>query len=302
MMKDIDLRDPLRYAASIEWLRSKVTFGGKTKSDVLQLNVALPKGAVTLFMDTANQYIMAFRGADGICVLNDDRSESFKSDLQLRFRDTKVFLLQGLGAGHGQGGLETFSNRHARGRVFTREDLDFAAELSAYSNALRNMSYERLRPHLSLLVCMISESARIPMMEYDFTNMLYFGCRVWADEAIRSYNDARYILPLAYKIFPDYPRHFAVEKLANRARELDEILGRLRSLLGFNDRSALVAGLLGGKIGSGQPLGELADRFRGICKELKISDPAAVTQLISTARNAGAIRAARQGVAIPRIS
>lgn len=301
VIRDVDLRDSAHYEASIEWLRGNVVLGNKLKGQVLQLNVALPRGAVTLYMDTANSYIMAFRGTDGVYVLEDHKSESFKKALQSEMKEARIEILKGLGADHGAGGLKTFSDKSANGRTFTREDLDSAAKLSGYSGGSRNMTYEELRPHLSLLVCMIAESARIPMMEYDFSNMLYYRYSVWADEAIRSYDDAKYLLPLAYKAFPNYPRRLAVEKLGNRAHELDELLKKIQSTLGTQNRSDLVANLLIGRMAALPLPAQLSSRFRDICKELKISDPALVKQLISTARNTNAMRAAKQGVVIPPV-
>jgi len=301
MIRDIDLRTPTGYAGSIEWLRGSVLLGNGLKGQILQLNVALPRGAVRLYMDTSNLYIMAFHGADGIYVLEDSNSDSFRIALRSQDKEARIEVLKGLGADHGPGGLKTFSDKHASGRTFTRDDLDSAAELSRYSATSRNMTYERLKPHLSLLVCMIAESTRIPMMEYDFTNMLYYRDSVWADEAIRSYDDAKYLLPLAHKVFPGYPRHLAVEKLGNRARELGELLKKIQSLVETRNRSTLVASLLTGRVPAGPQLAELIERFRTICKELRLTEPSNVTQLISTGGNTNALRAAKQGVVVPKV-
>lgn len=167
--QELDLRDPAKYTASIEWIRGNVVLG-IAKEPVLQLNVSLPNGKATLFMDPANHYIMGFRGTDKIYVLEDNNSEAFKKSIESQIGNTSVKILRGLGADHGLRGRQTFSRENGgiKGRIFKRADLDSAATLSNYSSETRNMNYADLRAPLSLLVCMISESARIPMMERDF--------------------------------------------------------------------------------------------------------------------------------------
>lgn len=300
--QELDLRDPARYMASIEWLRNNVVLG-IAKELVLQLNVSLPNGTTTLFMDLANHYIMGFRGADKIYVLEDNKSEAFRKSLQSQLGNTPVEILRGLGADHGLRGLQTFSrgNGGIRGRIFKRADLDSAVTLSSYSSETRNINYDDLRSHLSLLVCMISESARMPMMERDFANMLYYGYDVWADEAIRSFDDAKFLITLALETFPSYPRHLAVEKLEKRATELRSLLSKIESQAGSHNRSKLVAGLIAGEIASPASVVDAINRFRAMCKELKIVDPNTISQMISTCSSEGAVRAAKQGVAIPDI-
>jgi hypothetical protein len=284
-------------------VRKNVVLENKVQGEVLQLDVSLPEGSVTLYMDPSNHYIMGFKGAGQIYVLQDVKSESFKAALESQSKGSEVTILDGLGADHGIGGLKTFSGKNGKteGRVFTRRDLSSAAALSSYSNKSRNMSYEQLRAHLSLLVCMIAESARIPMMEYDFTNMLYYGYSVWADDAIRSFANAKYLMEIVEKAFPQYPRALGVEKLQKRAAEMGEVLRKIEPLMDSGNRSALVSSLLDPKKPVPPAAADLAKRFRAMCEELKISDAGTVTQLISTCGSESAVRAAKQGVATPRI-
>jgi hypothetical protein len=300
--QQLDLRDSARYTVSIEWIRNNVVLR-RSEAQVLQLNVSLPIGAATLFMDPANHYIMAFRGADKVYVLQDNRSEAFKKALELRLRKTPIEILKGLGANHGLGGLETFSQTRGRvdGRIFSRTDLDSAAAVSNYSSATRTMTYGELRARLSLLVCMISESARIPMMERDFSNMLYYGQKVWADDAIRSFATAKFLIQLALRTFPGYPRHLAVEKLEKRASEMRALVGRIETVPGFHNRATLVDRLVNGKVSPVPPIADAVSRFRDMCKELKIVDPSLISQMMSACKSEDAVRAAKQGVAIPDI-
>jgi hypothetical protein len=304
--RELDLRDPARYTASIEWLRENVVLANHVHARVLQLDVALPDGQVALFMNPANHYLMGFRGADKIYVLDDDTSDEFRKSLQSEFNDTEVEILKGLGADHGDRGLKTFSrtNSALKGRVFKRKDLNCSAILSGYSSTSRNLTYEKLRAPLSLLVCMISESARIPMMERDFTNMLYYGYDVWADDAIRSFDNAKYLIDLARKLFPEYPVHLAVEKLQKRAAEMESLVTKIESVQHYANRHALIAAMLKGSVPNDNLTASAVNRFRDMCNELKmserkLSDPAVIAEMISSCKSEGAIRAAKQGVATP---
>jgi hypothetical protein len=303
MVKALDLRDPAQYQASIEWVRKNVVLENKVPGKVLQLDVSLPEGSVTLYMDPSNHYIMGFKGVGQIFVLKDAKSEAFKTALESQFKGSEVTILDGLGADHGLGGLKTFRGKNGKteGRVFSRRDLNSAAALSSYSDKSRNMGYEQLGAHLSLLVCMIAESARIPMMEYDFTNMLYYGYSVWADDAIRSFANAKFLMDIADKAFGQYPRAFGVEKLQKRAAEIGEVLKKIEALVDSSNRITLVTNLLDAKKSAPPAAAEWAKRFRVMCEELKISDAGTVTQLISTCGSEGAVRAAKQGVATPNI-
>jgi hypothetical protein len=303
MVKALDLRDPAQYQVSIEWVRKNVVLENKIPEKVLQLDVSLPEGSVTLYMDPSDHYIMGFKGAEQIFVLKDVKSQAFKIALKSQFNGSEVTILDGLGADHGFGGLKTFSGKNGKmeGRVFRRRDLNSAAALSSYSDKSRNMGYEQLRAHLSLLVCMIAESARIPMMEYDFTNMLYYGYSVWADNAIRSFANAKFLMDIAEKAFGQYPRALGVEKLQKRAAEMDEVLEKIAALVDFSNRITLVSNLLDPKKSVPPAAAEWAKRFRSMSDELKITDAKTVTQLINTCGSEGAVRAAKQGVATPNI-
>jgi hypothetical protein len=268
------------------------------------------KGAVTLFMNASDQYIMAFQGADMIYVLQDQNSQRFKTSLEKEQGGKQAVKILGwLAAGHGQHGLGTFQRNDSglRAAVYRRPDLDSAACLSTYSERANNVRHESLRAALSLLVCMISESARHPMLQNDFTSM-YFDMAVVADEAIRSYDDAKYLLRLAHSIFPQYPRRLAVEKLQKRASELNDLLAALQGGVSHPDPKRLLVEIAEGRMKSANPSSsDHAKRLRHIAQELSFFDPTRpdrfdpnqITQLISTCKSESAIRAAKQGVAVP---
>jgi hypothetical protein len=299
----LDCSGPAAYLASVDWIRSNVVLRETAKHSVLQLDVIFPKGQVTLFMDPANHYVMGFRGADKIYLLDDANSERFQNDLQLQVKNAGIEILRGFSSAHGPNGLATFGlhNGTDRWRVFTPEDLTSATLPSAYSRA-SGMTYEQLKKPLSLLICMISESARIPIMQRDFANMMLYGCNVVADDAVRSYDDAKYLIALGNKIFREYPARLAVEKLQKRAEELDSFLAAIQSGAKAADRKKLISDLLSGKMPpSGPSSPERIQRFSGMCAELGLRNPDDITQLLSTCRNESAVRAAKQGVAFPSV-
>jgi hypothetical protein len=223
----------------VDGIRNDVILKPAVKGSVLKLEVKMPKGAVTLFMNASDQYLLAFQGADMIYVLQDQTSDKFKANLVKEYgQKPEVKILEWFGAGHGQQGLRTFYRDESgpRAAVFRKPNLDSAVCLASYSERAKNVSRESLKAAMSLLVCMISESARHPMMQNDFTNM-YYGAGVLADEAVRSYDDAKYLLDLADKTFKEYPRHHAIEKLQKRAAELSDLLTALQAGVSYSNPS-----------------------------------------------------------------
>jgi hypothetical protein len=299
-IRQIDLRDPALYEASIEWLRSNVVVKKRAADQVLQLNVALPKGSAVLYMAPSNHYLMGFRGADQICLLNDAKTVEFQKALAAELKSTPIEILNRFGAHHGIGGLETVNEKNPTGRVFSREDLDQVHKLSLYSRRT-SLSFDPLRPYMSLMVCMISEAARAPMLGNDFANMLYYGGKVWVDESVQSYQNAIEITTLARQVFPTYPRHLAVEKLQKRARELGDLIPKIESHLGLKDRKVMIGLVLAGRASPPPVVASDVVRLRQMCGEMRLSDPEKITGLFSLRDSESAFRAAKQGIIVPAI-
>lgn len=307
---DLDLRDSALYVEGIEWLRNNVVLRNTITRDVLQLNVLLPRGAVTLYMAPRDHYIMGFRGADAIYLLKDRNQKTFKKALETEIEGTRIEILENLSTSHTAKGLKTFTDTASGvpdGRVFTRTDLDNAANLAKWRVTSDEVDDET-KTSLSLLVCMLAESARIPMMEYDFKNMLYYGMNVWADHAAQSFRNAKYLIRKAKQLFPNYPRALGVEKVYKRATEMRELFDRINDTPGYKNRSTLMARLVGGKITATGPAAGAISRFIFMYKELRVFDamePSKVvvelSELIDVGGNQGAARAAIQGVAVPDI-
>ena len=306
---ELDLSDPQLYWDGVAWVRNNVVLKSSGKSEALQLNVKLPFGQrATVFMNTGNHYIMGFQGADKVYLLDDPDSPRFKELLSQHLGSgSEIKILKGLSSRHDYRGLGTFE-MNGKGKVFRKWDVESVRHLAEYSDG---KNYAMLQTPLSLLVCMIAESARIPMMQMAFTNMFQFEHEVIADDAIRSYDDARYLISVSRIAFPNYPRRWAVEKLGKRAAELDSLLAKLKVDTGSSNRQKLLQEILGGRFSAVPgPANEHVKRLLFMAAELKISDIAramemteseTITQLVATCRSESAIHAAKEGVAFPAI-
>ena len=304
MPETLNFTDAASYQDAVDWIRSNVVLRNTTKGPVLQLDITFPRTQVTVFMNPSNHYILAFRGADGIYVLDDPSdTPKFLKDLSAATdKGTKITLLKGFNASHtGVRGIQTFDpNLSDYERNFRSSDFDKITQLTAYRE---KGNYHPLRKPLSLLVCMISESARFPMMQKDFMHMyMHTGASVLADEAVQSYSNAKELRALAFKIFPNYRSPEAIAKLQNRTNQLQTLLEDFLKLAKTTSSQTLIASIL---TGDKQPWEgsntNNTDTFRGMCKELSLGTPSQVTGLISLCDNEMAFRAAKQGVALPGI-
>jgi hypothetical protein len=297
----LDLGNSFRYRESVEWLCRNVVQANTVGRAVLQLNVTLPGGAVALYMDPRNHYIMGFRGTDAAYLLKDDNTAIFKSALQGELRQTEIEILEWLGADHGLGGLRTFTRKSGgmEGRGFARKDLDAASKLAEYSSRTNRIGGEQVRASLSLMVYMLSEGARIPMIELDFAYRFYYGGEIRATDLVRSYSDAKDTIALALHAFPIYPRRLAVVKLQKRAIELRQILDKIARAPQFQNPSTLVARLSSGKIQPVPPVAEEIRQFLSIQRELQITDAEKLSAFIRLGQNESAVFLAEQGVIIP---
>lgn len=299
MAETLNFTDPASYRQAVEWVRGNVVLKNNVKGAILQLDLAFPQDSVTVFMNPQNHYILAFQGADGIYVLDDPHSAQFGKDLEAAVKGSKPTILKGLSGSHGVNGIQTFMDRaNVRDANFKLRHIAEVRHLSQYR---AKQPYAPLRKPLSLLVCMIAESARFPMMQRDFERM-YFGSEVLADEAVQSYSTAKALRQQALKTFPEYRSPEAVTKLVNRATELEELLKRLETLRKTANRQTLITSILtGGKQILGSPSIEDTNRFCTLCKELSLTTAREVTTLISQGKNGMAVRAAKEGVALPGI-
>ena len=235
-------------------------------------------------------------------MLEDDTAEKIKPELERYVKPVPVEILGGLSSSHGSTGLATFERKTdgVKARIFRRQDLASIKYLQRYSRN-SGIHFDDLKKPLSLIVCMLAESARIPIMGRDFVNM-YYGCDVIADEAIRSYDNAKQMMRLAREKFPEYPNRLAVEKLAKRADEMSELLKRIEAAAAAKDRVKLVGQVLTANRSTLDTRVKYeVERFRDMCVELKFEHPDQLLAFVSAFSNASAVRAAKQGVAYPNM-
>jgi hypothetical protein len=302
----LDFSGPSTYFDGVEWVRNNVVLRNAIGQPVLQLDVTISPGVVvTLYMDPQTHYIMGFKGADRIYLMYDPLCGQFKDSLKTTYKDSNPEILDGLRSSHGSDGLETLErNRHGYPGVFARSDLDTAKWLNEYQRG-RKPTYDHLRLPLSLLVCMIAEAARFPMMQRDFTNM-YFGHSVAADAAIQSYADAGFLRDIAIETFPEATLMpgVAIEKLQKRIDGINLLLARIRLVRkdAPSDNKGLIEDLFRRKqtAWTGPTAAQDEELYR-MFQQLKWTEARKIAEIIKAFENADAVRAVRQGVAIIKI-
>jgi len=309
---ELDLSDPVLYWDGVEWLRSNVVLKPSGNLGVIELDIRLPlEQRATLFANTKDLYILGFQGADRVYLLDDPLSPQFEKLLKQHLGvDSQTRILKGLSSQHGEYGLGTFQKQGEwnKGRKFHKSDVKFVNQLAKYS---LGVNYEALRTPLSLLVCIIAESARFPMLQMAFTNMFEYGHEVIASDAIRSYADARFLIRVSLIAFSLDPRRQAVERLRKRAAELDSILEVLDLPESTPNRQTQLQQALDGRLSSHSSKQEHAtEELRRVAKDLKVNDIAralempqaeVITQLVTTCKNDSAVFAAKEGIAVPAI-
>ena len=301
--KEFDLSTVDGFVRAVEWIRTNIvlTPAGR-KSKILQLDVRLSQqDQVTLFMRADNHYILGFRGAgDAVFLLADDSRNEFR-EMLIEEKLAKREQLQDIDIGADHRSLRTLRNSDGKVRKFAMRDLLAAKHLASYSDAT---SPHTLRTPLAVLVCMLAEAARHPMMEWEFRR-LYTGQPAAAGEAIQAYAGAIHITRIADRHFLQYPRRFAIEKLAKRAQELKEVIARIEESgqIDASNRPAMVNRILKGQIPTADPrLRDAAKRIREIAQELGIAEGDALLEIKTAFDNEVAVRAATDGVIFPPIS
>lgn len=291
---ELDLSDLAGYVKANEWVRNHVVLGPKSEG-VLQLDVNVAQGrSVTLFMRRQDGYILGFRGADRIYVLEDAATESFVEDLKkhkVAKDDRDVFVLEKFKATHA--GLNSFPGDKPRG--FILSDLERTSILSSFSYG-KGGDFGSLKPSLSLLVSIISEAARHNGVGWNFRK-LYAGDKVHTDEVFNHWDHAKRIIRLARQFYSRYSEIEAINKLANRAQTIAESIASLGLT---SDLTELLGNILRDKFQSPEPrVQDAARQLRTIARELGIAPEQAglLTEIKSAFSDEAAVRAARTGVA-----
>jgi hypothetical protein len=310
-LQELDLSSVYGFEHATDWVRENVLLSRK-RPHMLELRVKLPAGpaskgktSATIVMDPRNAYVVGFRGRDGMYLLRDD---SANLDLQLRQanligKDEKAVTLN-IGTDHAS--LGTFrpilGRAGMRPRDFDAVDLSRVASLSTFSSKTAEVTHAEVSGAISLLVCMLPESARSRMVELSFRG-LYFNLRVSADEAMQSYDHAKRITALANKLFKDPVLAYRVERFEKRGQEISSLLEACRGALDqnrFNRKDFLSRVLRGDTAGYPKDLASRVQRLGGIAAELgaTVDELSEMAQLCS---NKDAVRAAKGGVVVPPI-
>jgi hypothetical protein len=305
----LDLTSARGFTEAVDWMRKNILPSTGSKPRVLELDVKLSLrsstdfGVITLFVDTRNGYLFAFRGKDKTYILSDDSAEEYLA--LLKTASAKVAVLHGVGSDHRSLGtfLPNKDSSGMRGRTYAMANLQDAARLNHFSQTTGSVTRPDVASAMSILVCMLAECARWPHIEREFEK-IYFGESVKADEVFKVYDKAKRIRDFA-NAFPNHLLMDRVEKLVKRATETNDLLSRLHSNMGANAMpdQALIELCL--KSSNSVPGGDKdsVDRIRKICAELGLKpdiDPkrAAInmTEILSLCANNPAVRAAQSGV------
>ncbi|HEX4227517.1 MAG TPA: ribosome-inactivating family protein [Bryobacteraceae bacterium] len=307
----LDLSSVRGFTRAVDWIRRSILLNTGPKQRILELGVKLSLrssaelGIITLFVDSKNGYLFAFRGRDKIYILRDDSQDEYLTLLKKNGSET-VDVLPGVGSDHRS--LGTFlpnkdSGAGMRGRTYALANLQDAARLADFSQTTGPVTEHDVAGAISVLVCMVAECARWPRIEREFEK-IYFGENVKADEVFKVYDKAKRIRNYA-SVFPNYLLSDRIEKLVKRAVEVKELLSRLHAMMGassMTDEALIELCLKAPKSVSGRNKDSL-ERLQRICSELGLMpdiDPKGaaekVTGILDLCANDLAVRAAQSGV------
>jgi len=306
----LDLSTPRGFTHAVDWIRKSILLNANPKPRVLELDVKLSLrssadfGVITLFADTRNGYLFAFRGKDKTYVLHDDSQDEYVGLLKKDGIES-VAIVHGVGSDHRSLGtfLPNIDAGGMRGRTYVIANLQDAARLADFSQAGGSVTNGDLISAMSILVCMLAECARWPRIEREFEG-IYFGENVQADEVFQVYDKAKRIRDLA-SVFRDYLLGDRVERLVKRATEMRELLSRVQSKMGESSVTdeALMELCLRAKNSFPGGDKDAAQRIRDICTQLDLKperDPKGaakkMAEILSLCGNDRAVRAAQSGV------
>jgi len=319
---DLDLSSRIGFAQTTEWLRNHVLLEEEPSAPMLELNVRVatashsaPERRVSIFVDTADAYLVAFRGKDAVYVLY-EKGRDVASKLaasNLVATGEPVVLLDSIGTSHRS--LGTFrilrKGNTQECRTFAASDLLNAGKIASFSAKTSEVTHDELRDALSLLVCMTSESARSRTVQIGF-DKIYLDARVQPDTVMQSYDQAKRLTYYAER-FPDYGVAQRVERLEKRAHDLRDLADAAQAAVGRAGDSTYTRDFFDHAIRGTTPrtppaLAGLAKRARDFADELNQYrrdlpriEAADLLAIITLCSNQDALRAAKDGVIVPPI-
>jgi hypothetical protein len=299
-VQELDLSSVAGFRAAVDWIRSNVILA-PTPGAVVELRISGPDSSqASVFMDRKDAYVMAFRGRDVIYALDDDTQDYVGLLVAAGVAGAaEIEKLVGLSVSHRSLGTIVHGGG---GHEFWLQDLPVGLRLlSGFSQ--RDGHFGALRRPLSLLVCLLAESARSPAIAYDFNHLYEMQRPVRANEAIQSYHQAVRITRWADQLFKHTLRQTdRIDKLDKRATEIRELLVLLwKSTSSMsNEKQTLKSVVQGQNLGAGKDFDFAAERLRSIARELGLTDRGDELSEIETAcRNRAAVDFARAGVIVP---
>lgn len=296
---ELDLSSVDAHAKTAEWIRNNVVLKRPDENAVLELRVKLPQDSVTLYMDTRNGYILGFRGSGNrLFVLKDEHSADFVDRLRkagLLEKDEQWHDAK-LGADHPS--LKTLASI---ANPFTADELRRAGQINQFGSGEKMRTAEDLQRPLSLLVCLIAESARLNVMEVEFRKLYYAG-HARADKAIQCWDKAVRITEMANEHVHHLERWYRVEILAKRAVEMDDLIERIVDAAGEGpNRQKWIQEVIDGKFETKDKLvAENVKRLAQMARQLNVTTSNRLTEIVSACRDADAVWAAKCGVAMGR--
>lgn len=300
-VKELDLTSVSGFTETVDWIRDNIILGNRAER-IMQLDVKLSRrtsadsSQISLFVDTKNGYLFAFRGKDKIYVLKDDHQEEYQKLLKENGSGEAV-ILPGVGSDHRSLGtfLPNQESGGMRGRSYSMAHLQDSEKLSAFSRSGGAITESDVAQAVSVLVCMLAECSRWPSVEQRFQR-IYFGENVKADEIFKVYDRAKRILRLA-DIFPNHRAADRIEKLVKRAEEVKELLARMRTKgadSALTDEMLIHLCLKDPNSKSARDK-DAAQRICDICLQLK-ADAHTMAEILTLCSNEQAVRAAQVGV------
>jgi len=305
---ELDLSSVRGFIATAEWMRRNILLA-EPDVQMLQLNVMLSRGdsaekkIVAIFLDTSSAYVIGFRGKGKVFVLGDAGQCAIAKlrTAQLIGPNEKPEVLKRIETGHRS--LGTFQRRDGvpgmRGSVYHLANLQNAAKLADFSGSDTGpVTYDDVRSALSILVCMIAESARSNLILRNFER-LYFGESVEADDVVQYYDNAKRILGYAYRI--EKRRVMAltdrIEKLEKRAKELFALWASVQA---HAEKKEFFRLAIAGAAPQNPPnMAEAAIRVQQIANELDGASADDLCDIMSLCSKPTALRAARGGIIAP---
>jgi hypothetical protein len=306
----LDLSSARGFIQAVDWIRKSILLNTDPKPRVLELGVKLALrssadfGVITLFVDTRNGYLFAFRGQDKTYILRDDSADEYGA-LLTKNGSGPVAVLHRVSSDHRSLGtfLPNKDSGGMRGRMYAMANLQDAVRLADFSQTGGPVTDNDVNGAISILVCLLAECARWPSIEREFEK-IYFGENVKADEVFKVYDKAKRIRDFA-NVFPNYLLSDRVEKLVKRSMEAKELLSRLHTKMGASsttDKELIELCLKAPNSVAGGDK-DSVQRIRQICAELDLKpevDPKGaadnMAEIQSLCANDRAVRAAQSGV------